>query len=158
MSHLEVLDFIILILEGLLGIATICESGYKIYKEYNSYMEDRKKRMKNKMMRDWDGPDDRDMEMGWEANSSWASPPYYQHSQGDHTRELSLTTEGQDAPVWKGLDGLSDEQQAMLDNEQLEHERVWEFELDMMEREARRILPPGLPYGKASYNVTSKMV
>jgi Fe-S oxidoreductase len=46
MSHLEVLDFIILILEGLLGIVTICESGYKMYKEYKSYMEDRKKRMK----------------------------------------------------------------------------------------------------------------
>ncbi|KAF5553610.1 hypothetical protein FNAPI_6687 [Fusarium napiforme] len=153
-THLpSLLDFIILILEGLLGIVTICESGYKIYKEYKSYMEDRKKRMKNKMMRDWDGREDNDMEMGWEANSSWTSPPYYQHSQGDHTRELSLTTEGQDAPVWKGLERLSDEQQAVLDNEQLEHERVWEFELDKMEREARRILPGGLPYGKSSYNM-----
>ncbi|KAF5703252.1 hypothetical protein FGLOB1_9188 [Fusarium globosum] len=77
MTHMEILDLVILILEGLLCIATICESGYNIYKEYTSFMEDRKKRIKNKMMRDWDGPDDKDMEMGWGANSSWTSPPYY---------------------------------------------------------------------------------
>ncbi|KAF5967649.1 hypothetical protein FCOIX_11776 [Fusarium coicis] len=137
MSHLEVLDFIILILEGLLGIAKICESGYKIYKEYKSYMEDRKKRMENKMMRDWDGPDDEDMEMGWGAKSPWASPPYYRHGQGNDTGELRLTKEVQNAPVWKWLERLSDEQ--------LEHERLWELELDKLDRKARRILPCGLP-------------
>ncbi|KAG5803197.1 hypothetical protein H9Q74_009601 [Fusarium xylarioides] len=109
MSHLEVLDLIILILEGLLCIATICESGYKIYKEYKSYMEDRKKRMTNKMMRDWDGPDDEDMDMGWGANSSWTSSAYYPENQV-----------------------------AVLDEKELdEHELAWEFELDKMEREAR---------------------
>ncbi|KAF5531059.1 serine threonine kinase [Fusarium phyllophilum] len=93
-------------------------------------MDDRKKRLKNKMMRDWDGPDDKDMEVGWGANSSWTSPAYY-----------------------------SDNQVAVLDEKELdEHELAWEFELDKMEREARRILPGGLPHGKPSYNIASKIV
>ncbi|KAF5601959.1 uncharacterized protein FSUBG_7941 [Fusarium subglutinans] len=146
MSHLEVLDLIILILEGLLCIASICESGYKIYKVYKSYIEDRKKRMRNKMMRDWDGPDDKDkdMEMGWGANSWRTSPPYYRHGLGDYTREPRLTKEVKDASMWKGFERSSDDQQAMLDEEQLDsldHEIIRQLELAEMEREARRILP-----------------
>jgi hypothetical protein len=96
-------------------------------------------------MRDWDGLDDEDMEMGWGAESSWTSPPYCRQGQWDHTRELRRTKEIQDAPVWKGQEQLSDEQLAVPDDEQLEHEFVWKLELDKMEREARRILPGGLP-------------
>ncbi|KAF5642201.1 hypothetical protein F25303_6622 [Fusarium sp. NRRL 25303] len=79
MSHLDVLDLIILILDRLLCIIAIFKCGYKAYKACKSYMEERKKRMKIEMMRDWDGPDDdKDMEKGWRANSSCTSTPYYQ--------------------------------------------------------------------------------
>ncbi|KAF5689321.1 hypothetical protein FCIRC_1425 [Fusarium circinatum] len=146
MSHLEVLDLIILVLEGLLCIASICESGYEIYKVYKSYMEDRKRRVKNKMMRDWDGPDDEDMEMGWGTNSSPTSPPYYGHGQGDDPGEPGLTKGAYDAPLWrKGFERLSDSQQAVLDEEQIDsidHEIIWQLELAAMEREARRNPPP----------------
>ncbi|KAF5554118.1 hypothetical protein FMEXI_2102 [Fusarium mexicanum] len=144
MSHLEVLDLIILVLEGLLCIVSICESGYEIYKVYKPYMEDRKKRMRNKMMRDWGGPDDKDMEMGWGANSWRTSLPYYRHGQGHYTREPRLIKEVKDAPMWKGFGRLSDDQQAMLDEEQLDsidHEIIRQLELAEMEREARRNLP-----------------
>ncbi|KAF5254836.1 hypothetical protein FANTH_456 [Fusarium anthophilum] len=144
MCHLEVLDLIILILEGLLCLATICASGYGIYKVYKSYMEDGKERIKNKMMRDGDGPDDKDMEMGWGANSSRTSPPYYRHGQGDYMTEPRLTKEVQEAPAWKRLEQLSDDELAVLEDEQqdsIDHELIWELELAEMEREARRILP-----------------
>ncbi|SCO09169.1 unnamed protein product [Fusarium fujikuroi] len=69
MRALDVLDLII-VLEALLCIAMICNHLHTAYK----YME-RKRRIKNNKMRNWDGLDDKNLEMGWGADSSGTSSP-----------------------------------------------------------------------------------
>ncbi|EXM18145.1 uncharacterized protein FRV6_14409 [Fusarium oxysporum] len=103
MSEPDVMDGIILILEGLILFINLCERGYKAYKAYKARKEE-KKRMKAWMACNWDSLDNSNPRMGWEANSCQMSPLHHQNGQGDYTRETILSMEVEENLLCKGLE------------------------------------------------------
>ncbi|KAF4960411.1 hypothetical protein FGADI_1058 [Fusarium gaditjirri] len=137
MSEPDCVDGIILIMEGLIALISLCERGYKAYKAYKARKAE-SKRMKARMVCNGDslGEGDPRIDEGFNLYEM-PPPPHYPNGEEDHTSEMSLAEEVEEAPLRKDLEQSSDDKQAVLDEEQLdsmEHELAWELELARMER------------------------